>query len=258
MPNAVLDGTEAVQFYPEDIKKVGLSFSTALDKLSLAFQGEFAYTIDQPLQISEIQLLAGLFDSAGLSMDTAADGTPLASVGEFYSGAIEKDLVTVQATATFVGEPGRVVGDWLRASQFLFITEMGYMRIVDYDDPSFLPLQGAVTPQAIARGNTADQGSDFASRNSMGYVIRAALPYNNLIWGANVRPFVGWSHGFWGVSPAPVLNYVEGTMSANVGVTVDYQNQWSATIDYTNFFGGGVNNPRNDRDFVSFGIKYAF
>jgi len=257
--NQVLETTRANQFYPEDIKKVGVSWSTGLDKYSLAFQGEFAYAIDQPLQLSEIQLLAGLFESAGLvPPGSTAPGAPLATPGEFYSGAINKDVVTVQGTATYVGEPGRVIGGWLKASQFLFITEFGYMRIVDYDDTDYLPLQGTVTPQAIARGNTADQFSSYATQNSMGYVIRAALPYNNLFWGVNVKPFIGWSHGIWGVSPAPLLNYSKNAMSANIGVTFDYQNAWSSTVGYTNFFGGGVDNPRNDRDFLSFDIKYAF
>jgi len=257
--NEVLFGTRALQTYPENVKKVGASFSTGWDKASLAFQGEFAYAIDQPLQVSELQLLAGLFEGIGLlPPDTAAPGIPDIGPGEFFGGAVKKDVVTVQATATYVGEPGRVVGDWLRASQFLFITEFGYMRIVDFDDPSYLPLQASVTPQSLAAGNTANQFSSFATQNSLGYVIRAALPYNNLFWGVNMRPFVGFSHGVWGFSPAPLLNYSQDSMSANVGVTFDYQNSWSSTLGYTNFFGGGVNNPRNDRDFLSWDIKYAF
>lgn len=257
--NAVLEGTLANQYYPEDIKKVGLSWSTALDQLSMALQGEFAYTIDQPMQLSEIELLAGLLSSAGIpGAPTPSPGTGTAMPGEFYSGAVHKDMVTAQMTMTYVGEPGRIIGGWLKASQFLFVTEMGYLRVVDYDDPNYLPLQGTVTPQSIARGNTANQPSSFGTRNSMGYVIRAALPYNNLIWGVNVKPFVGWSHGFWGVTPAPMLNYAEGSMSANVGVGFDYQNAWSSTIGYTTFFGGGADNPRNDRDFFSFDIKYSF
>ncbi len=256
----------ANQFYPEDVKKVGASFSTGWDKASLAFQGEFAYSIDQPLQISEIQLLAALFSATGLPV-TPAPGTPQATIGEFYEGIIKKDVVTVQATMTYVGEPGRVIGDWLKASQFLFITEFGYMRIVDFvGDPTnsrYVPLQAQVTPQEVESptnplGNSATQNSAFATQNSLGYVIRAALPYNNLFLGVNVRPFIGWSHGVWGHSPAPLLNYSQDSMSVNLGVTFEYQNQWSSSIGYTNFFGGGVNNPRNDRDFLSFDIKYAF
>jgi hypothetical protein len=261
--NEVLRQSRASQFYPEDVKKVGASFSTGWDRASLAFQGEFAYAINQPLQISEIEVLSALLAASQIPLPiSTAPGTPQATPGEFYEGAVEKDVVTVQATMTYVGEPGRVVGDWLRASQFLFITEFGYMRIVGFDDPSDLPLQASVTPQEappIPGGlNTATQLSSFATQNSLGYVIRAALPYNNLIWGVNVKPFIGWSHGVWGHSPAPLLNYSQDSMSVNIGVNFEYQNAWASTIGYTSFFGGGVNNPRNDRDFLSFDIKYSF
>lgn len=256
--NAVLRGTRAQLFYPEDIKKVGVTFSTAVDEFSLAIQGEATWTFDQPLQLSEIELLRGLFGSAGIPGTPAAPGTPTALPGQFFSGAIEKDVVTAQSTFTYVGEPGEIIGGWLKASQLLVVFEMGYMRIVDYDDPAFLPLQGSVTPQSIAAGNTANQFSSFATRNSMGYVVRAALPYNNLFRGINVQPFVGWSHGIWGVSPSPLLNYVEGEKAINVGVGFDYLNQWFFTVNYANYFGGGVDNPRNDRDFLAFDIKYAF
>jgi hypothetical protein len=254
----VLNGTRAVQFYPEDINKVGLSWSTAIDAISVALQGDFSYTIDQPLQLSEIQLLAGLFDSAGITAGTAAPGVPTVAPGQFFSGAVNKDVVTVQATATYVGEPGRVIGDWLGADQFVLAAEMGYLRVVDFDEWWYLPLQGSVTPQAVFKGNTANQFSSFGSRNSMGYVIRAALPYNNLFWGVNVRPFIGWAHGIWGVTPAPLLNYAQGSMAANIGVRFVYRNALAATVGYTNFFGGGDDNPRNDRDFLSFDIRYAF
>jgi hypothetical protein len=178
---------------------------------------------------------------------------------------VEKDIVTVQATATYIGEPGRVIGGWLHASQFRLIAEMGYLRVIDYDDPNYLPLQGSVTPTfldpnaaTVGRTSTATRLTSFGTRNSMGYVIRAGLPYNNLFWGVNMTPFVGWSHGIWGVTPAPLLNYIDGAMAANVGVRLDYLNSWFATVSYTNFFGGGFDNPRGDRDFFSFDIKYAF
>ena len=44
-------------------------------------------------------------------------------------------------------------------------------------------------------------------------------------------------------------------------LVLTYQNEWTGRIDYTNFFTGHSNpadNPRNDRDFLSFSLQYAF
>ena len=38
----------------------------------------------------------------------------------------------------------------------------------------------------------------------------------------------------------------------------DYLNAWSADLSYTDFFGAGRYNLINDRDFVSFNVKYSF
>jgi len=160
--------------------------------------------------------------------------------------------------ATYVVEPGQIVGGILKASQFLLVAEIGMMHISDFDDPRYLPLQASVTPQSIAAGNTADQITSFATSNSWGYVLRSALRYNNLFWGVNVVPSLGFRHDFSGFSPAPVSNYSEGRMALSPAVSFEFRNSWSSTIRYTDFFNGGINDPRTDRDFFAWDLKYSF
>lgn len=256
--NAVLSGTRAVQEYPENIKKLGFSLSTTIDRFNIALQGEFAYNFNHPLQLSEIALLRGLFDGAGIPGTPPPIGVTPPGPGEFFSGGIEKDLITAQMTATYVGEPGRIVGGILKADQLVLVSEIGVMHITDFDDPSDLPLQASVTPQAIATGNSADQFTSFATSNSMGYVIRSGLRYNNLFWGVNVIPSLGFRHDFYGFSPAPVGNYVEHRMALSPAIRFEFQNSWSSTIRYTDFFNGGIDDPRTDRDFFAWDLKYSF
>lgn len=52
-------------------------------------------------------------------------------------------------------------------------------------------------------------------------------------------------------------NFSEGAKAVSVGLDADYQNTYTASISYTDFFGGNYN-PINDRDFlaVSFGVNF--
>jgi hypothetical protein len=52
--------------------------------------------------------------------------------------------------------------------------------------------------------------------------------------------------------------FVEDRKSISAGVTFDYQSRWSADISYNGFFDGvGTTNKMEDRDYVSFNIKYS-
>ena len=46
--------------------------------------------------------------------------------------------------------------------------------------------------------------------------------------------------------------------TVTAGLEANYQNTWSADLSYTDFFGAGRYNLINDRDFISFNVKYSF
>jgi hypothetical protein len=80
------------------------------------------------------------------------------------------------------------------------------------------------------------------------------------IFGADQFTFVGeigltYVHG---TTPGPGGNFVDGRKTVTLGLGADYQNQWSADLSYTNYFGAGRYNLVNDRDFVAMNIKYSF
>ncbi len=259
VPTAVIEGTKANQEYPDDIKKFGASFSTTIESLGIALQGETSWAIDQPIQLSEVQLLGGLFEGAEL----APPGSTLPGVtppgpGEFFSGAFEHDVWTGQATVTKLFEPGQFVGGVLGADQLIFVGEAGFLRVRDFESESEITFQGAVTPTSILTGSTATQRADFASASSWGYVTRLVLIYNNAFLGWNLQPVLGFRHDVKGTTPAPLGNYVEHRKALNLALRGDFLNTWSAEISYTNFFGASQSNPLRDRDFLSFNLKYSF
>ena len=259
VPAAVIEGVRAAQEYPDDIRKFGASFSTTIERLDIALQGEASYAIDQPIQLSEGQLVAGLLEAAQLAPPgTALPGVRLPKPGEFFSGALDHDVWTGQATLTKIVEPGRFVGGVLGADQLIFVAEAGFVRVRDFESENEISFQGAVTPQSVLTGSTATQRAEFASASSWGYVTQLALVYNNAFLGVNLQPVVGFRHDVAGTTPAPLGNFVEHRKGLNLALRGDFLNRWSGEISYTNFFGGGQNNPLRDRDFISFNLKYSF
>jgi hypothetical protein len=154
----------------------------------------------------------------------------------------------------------------LGASRLTLIGEVGYNHIngINNDvgelrfgrDPIFG--SGQLTSQATCRALNAanpqecnDKG--FFTSNSWGYRARASLEYSNVIAGINLTPSVAWSHDVDGYGP----NFTEGSKAISLGLNADYKNSYSASLSYTDFFGGDYN-VITDRDFValSFGLNF--
>ncbi|WP_044561960.1 DUF1302 domain-containing protein [Azospirillum sp. B4] len=98
----------------------------------------------------------------------------------------------------------------------------------------------------------------FGTEFSWGYRIVARFDYLNAIAGINLMPRIVWEHDVHGTTPLPVGTFIDGRKAVSVGLTATFLDKWSADLGYTNFFGGGDFNLINDRDFVSFSLKYSF
>ena len=93
----------------------------------------------------------------------------------------------------------------------------------------------------------------FYTASSWGYRARGILDYNNVIAGVNLKPNLSWSHDVDGYGP--VFN--EGSKAISIGVDAEYRNTYTASLSYTDFFGGDFNT-LTDRDFIalSFGVNF--
>ena len=182
------------------------------------------------------------------------------SSGSDIHGYERKPFTQAQVTAIHFID--RVLG----ASRLALVGEVGYNHIGGIkDSPSELrfgrdPIFGSgefSVPGACAALNAANpdecQGDGFFTSNSWGYRLRASADYSNVIAGINLTPSVAWSHDVDGFGP----NFNEGSKAISIGLNADYQNTYTASLSYTDFFGGEYNTT-TDRDFValSFGVNF--
>lgn len=250
--------------YPEDIKLYAMSFNTTVGTTAVA--GEITYRQDEPLQIDDVELLFAAMPqqlaNAGLRPDL--DGVSQMDVfgpGEQADGFILSDTVQAQMTLT------HLFGPMLGASQVTGLFEVGGININDMPDQSELRLNGPGTSRN--GGIEGKEGLELAIQDGVetnpfpdefawGYRALVKLDYTNVFAGINVSPRIVFSHDVEGITPDPLFLFVEKRKSIAFGLDFDYQSRWSANFGYNAFFGGvGTTNQVEDRDFVSFSIKYS-
>ena len=251
--------------YPEDIQRLGFSFNTQFK--GIAFQGEYTFINDAPLQIDDVEILftalcpinAPLLGAPGLNqIDPGCVNT---GFEEVIPGYIERNMSQLQMTAT------KILGPVFNANTGVLVGEIGVTHVHGMPEKSDLRLNSAGTfvsgntmqgTVGLHAGKPAEDPSKFADATSWGYRIAGRLTYNDVFAGVNVLPRFAWSHDMNGNTPGPGGNFLEGRKAITLGLGFDYQNTWQADVSYTNFFGAGRYNLLNDRDFAAFNLKYSF
>ena len=255
--------------YPEDIRLYGLSFSTTL-ATGTAWSGELSYRPNAPVQLNTTDILyAGVTPLLGLG-----DASPLkGSADQDLNGYRRKEVTQFQTTFTHFFD--QVMG----ASRLTLVGEVGVTHVGGLEssnkarygrDPVYGPGRGALCatlnggtiagagPGTDASNLTANCNNDgFTTATSWGYRGRAIWEYPDVFAGVNLKPNVAWSHDVNGYSPGPGGNFEEGRKAVSLGLDAEYQNTYTASLAYTNFFGGDYNTSV-DRDFValSFGANF--
>ncbi len=247
--------------YPDDIQLYGFSFNTQLGASGIAFQGEYSYRKDAPLQVDDVEILAATLNAGALASQlTTAPGTFAA--GDFIQGHIERDVSQFQMTAT------KVFGNVLKADQGILVGEWAITHIHDMPSKSTLLLESPGTTTTgnpsnlaalTASGHVLEEAENFADSTSWGYRIAGRLDYNNALFGSiNLQPRFSWRHDVSGITPGPGGNFLAGRKDISVGLRAVYQNQWEADLSYTSFLGDSRQNLLHDRDFMAASIKYSF
>ncbi|WP_095112422.1 DUF1302 domain-containing protein [Pseudomonas sp. Irchel 3H7] len=263
--------------YPEDIRLYGLSFSTTLPT-GTAWSGEISYRPNAPVQLNSTDILfAGVRPIGGaLTNASILNGVP----GQDLHGYERKEITQIQTTFTHFFD--QVMG----ASRLTLVGEVGATYVGGLESrskkrygrdpvygPGELPATGTAntcanilnastingagpgSPQNNRSRNCDNDG--FTTSMSWGYRGRAIWEYNDVFAGVNLKPNVAWSHDVSGYSPGPGGNFEEGRKAVSLGVDAEYQNTYTASLAYTNFFDGKYTTV-DDRDFValSFGVNF--
>ncbi len=257
--------------YPEDIRLLGTSFNTQLGTTGVALQGELSYKFDAPLQVDDVELLFAALSPLAIAEARAGApglGSLLARTNQVVPGGagfdtvipgfIERDVVQLQTTAT------QVLPNVFGADQLALVGEVGVTHVRDMPDRSKLRLESPGTTTSGNPVHTAlgvqpatELSSHFADQTSWGYQVRGRLTYNNAFGPWALLPNFAFRHDFSGNTPQPLGNFLEGRKAVTLGLTANLRNEWEAGVSYTSFFGAGRVNLINDRDFISFVVKYS-
>lgn len=231
--------------YPEDIQLYGLSFSTTLPT-GTAWSGEISYRPNAPVQLNAQDVSRAL-------LNPLAPGTsPIESTfGAENRGYNRKEITQLQTTFTHFFD--QVLG----ADRVTVVGEVGYTHVGGLESTSELRYGRDViygtpdNPAALARYGR----HGFVTANSWGYRLRGIADYDNVFAGINLKPNLSFSHDVDGYGPNGLFN--EGSKAVSIGLDAEYQNMYTASLSYTNFF-GGTYNTSVDRDFValSFGVNF--
>ncbi len=263
--------------YPEDIRLYGLSFSTTLPT-GTAWSGEISYRPNAPVQLNTTDILYSAVVPLGGPYTNASllTGVP----GEDQHGYRRKEVTQFQTTLTHFFD--QVMG----ASRLTVVGELGVTHVGGLEDssklrygrdpvygPGPLPATGGLnTCSAIlntgtitgagAGASTANlsrncEDDGFTTSTSWGYRARAIWDYNDVFAGVNLKPNIAWSHDVSGYSPGPGGNFEEGRKAVSLGLDAEYQNTYTTSLSYTNFFDGKYTTV-DDRDFIalSFGVNF--
>jgi hypothetical protein len=234
--------------YPEDVKMLGLSFSTNVGEL--AWSGEISHKMDSPMQINGTSLIAGVL-SAGNTGNAALDAHIQAGVAGGNGTEIDgyKLFDITQLQTSLISFHDQVLG----ASRLTLVGEFGWTHVHGLDESANAIKFG----RHGAYGYTAGDNEGFVTQDSYGYVLRANLNYPNAFAGVNLTPQISFKHGIDGFGPAPGAAFREGEKTLGLSLTADYLNKYSVQLSYTDYFGGDFNEVE-DRDFISLSASVSF
>lgn len=280
MPSHANLGMQYFIEYPEGIDMYGVSFNTTVG--NTAVSGEFSIRPNMPVQRSLPPALWASLNPLSTSLGFPA-GT-LGALSQYDAAQTPGEKVdayerfpVIQGQMTLIHFFDQVMG----AERMTVIAEAGFTRIngaPSRDEFSstgplgtdvLMPPSQYNTVAGLAACGASTFPTDKCSKHgtgdsfSWGYRVLAELEYSNWISGIIFKPSIYFTHDVEGTTPAPMLNFVEDTMSVGLSLKAEYLNKFTVDLSYTNFFGGQdfngyTLNAMQDRDFASLSMTYSF
>ncbi len=283
--------------YPEDIKLYGLSFNTTIGDWAWAGEVAYRDNQPLQIHSVDLVLAAvnPAFPAADIPLGPAGTipgrrsaapdfvqtryrnkGSPVLP-NQYIQGF--EPMRVAQYNTTFLNTVS--ASNPLKADQILIVFELGATQI--FDMPGVDELQfnaaGATTHASNGADGTGGVGADelggsctdacrqnptaqnpraYVDEFSWGFRNVYLFRYQDVFWGVNLEPLVGWFKDIDGIAPGPGENFIEGRSTYLLGLRWDYLNKWSGELRYTAESGGGIDNARVDRDTLGFNVRYEF
>jgi hypothetical protein len=228
--------------YPEDIRLYGLSFATTLES-GTAWSGEVSYRPNMPLALNAHDVTNAPVLYVGNGFVTGGLPGLFATADTDIQGYKRKEVTQIQSTLTHFFD--RVLG----ADRLTLVGEVGMTSIGGLERRSELRYGRINEVGPYSASN--DQG--FYTSSSWGYRVRGILEYSDVFAGVNLKPNLAWSHDVDGYGPT----FNEGAKAVSVGLDAEYRSAYTASLSYTDFFGGEYNN-QIDRDFLALSLGVNF
>ena len=241
--------------YPEDVHMFGFSFNTTLPG-GIAFQGEYSYKPNQPLEISS-------FESELAALGAPSQIAPVAGEtlgNQYVRGWRRKEVSQLDFGFT------KVLGgsSWFKYDQLILLGEVAGDRVHNLEQPGNLAYEGPATWQPNTAGesflfNVPQQQGGYPTANSWGYKLLARSTYNNvLLGGLTLEQGLRFDHDVKGITPLPLGNFVQNSRTLTPSLGWRYLSNLTGEFGYTTFFGGGQSNLWRDRDFIDMYVRYSF
>lgn len=267
--------------YPEDIRLYGISFATTTPD-GTALSGEISHRPNMPLSLNGTDVSTSA-SAAQLVQVLRIRGLPIfdngwanTGYGSLVQGYQRMPFTQAQVSAV------RTFDNVLGGDRLTLVGELGYSHIGNLGSSAGSDLRfgrssvygmgsldnaGTVTIPGLGtfRGNqlctrllnttnpNQCTSKGFYTQNSWGYRLRAALDFNDAIAGVNLKPNLAFAHDVEGFGPT----FTEGNQSVSLGLDADYLSKYTASLSYTDYFGGNFNT-NTDRDFLAFSVGMSF
>ena len=118
---------------------------------------------------------------------------------------------------------------------------------------------GASIVDAVFGNGSYCEGQMGADERSFSYRLVGGATYNNFNnskW--SVSPSIVWSHDPLGYGPSSLGGFAEGRQSVSLSVSANRGDGLSTSVSYVDQLGDVTDNLRNDMDYVSASVSYAF
>ncbi|MEQ1519423.1 MAG: DUF1302 family protein, partial [Usitatibacteraceae bacterium] len=238
--------------FPEDIRMVGLTFEKKF--AAGAVYGELTYRPNQPYQYNSSDLLTAFATPAG--------PTPLrAAATATTPGAIFHGFERHKAQQLDLGG-FHALGSLFGAQSSNIAAEIVYKRAPDLPDRTLTRFRradvyGAGPVNGVCLTTNPKQCSldGFISENALGYRMRLAMRYPQIMSGVDFNPTLSLGHDQRGWSEDSAI--VEGRNFAILSLKAEVKKAWIVELSWQPTWGGEYNNAK-DRSSAALSVGYRF